>query len=180
MTNSTVPNGTLPAGSPPSTRSVAAWLASAHPSPDTVREAWDTEARLALIPLGKLFDAVRIAESLVHGVAETTDPATVNSWLGWRFNGRPVIHDPAGRRYYALVPPGTACGWRARAAACLGEGTYLGVPRTDLTDLEEHASGSYWVVPLARPGRLCTTADVLTFVTAAGSLAREDACEAES
>ncbi|MDT9695378.1 hypothetical protein [Streptomyces sp. P17] len=141
---------------------------------------WDSEARLALIPLGRLFDAVRIAERLVHSVAGVSDPTAVNAWLGWSFNGRPVIHDPAGRRYYALVPPGTAPDWRAPAAACLGDGTYLGVPRTDLTELDEHASGSYWAVPMTRPGWLCSTSEVLTFVMVAGCLIDEDDSEAGS
>ncbi|MCL7425398.1 hypothetical protein [Streptomyces sp. YS415] len=145
-----------------------------------MRREWDSDTRLALIPLGKLFDAVRISESLVHSAAEVSEPSTVNVWLGWRFNGRPVIHDPAGRRYYALVPPGSAHGWGAPAAPCLGDGTYLGVPRVDLAEVEEHAEGSYWAVPVTRPGWLCKTADVLTFAMVAGGLSRKDDSEAKS
>ncbi|MBC2908312.1 hypothetical protein H4N64_43910, partial [Streptomyces sp. PSKA01] len=170
MTNSTTRSEALTPPNPLPAVGVEAWLASAHPSPAAVHREWDSETRLALIPLGKLFDAVRISESLVHSVAGVSEPATVADWLGWSFNGGPVIHDPAGRRYYALVPPGTAPDWRAPAAACLGDGTYLGVPRTDLTELEEHASASYWAVPLTRPRWLCRTADVLTFAMVAGCL----------
>ncbi|CCK24743.1 hypothetical protein BN159_0364 [Streptomyces davaonensis JCM 4913] len=179
MTNSTARSGALTPPSPLPSGGVEAWIASAHSSPEAVYQEWDGECRLALIPLGKLFDAVRIPEHLVHGVAEVSDPSTVSGWLGWIFNGRPVIHDPAGRRYYALVPPGTARLWRAPAAACLGDGTYLGVPRTDVTGLEGHAWGSYWAVPVTRPGWLCRTSDVLTFVMVAGCLTDAD-CEAES
>ncbi|MFE6332026.1 hypothetical protein ACFVOK_02230 [Streptomyces sp. NPDC057798] len=180
MKNSTTPSwAATPPDSPPM-GTVDAWLASAHPSPGAVRREWDSDARLALIPLGKLFDAVRISESLVHSAAEVSDPSTVNAWLGRRFNGRPVIHDAAGRRYYTLVPPGAARGWGAPAAACLGDGTYLGVPRADLKKVEEHAKGSYWAVPITRPGWLCKMADVLTFVMVAGGLSRKDDSEAKS
>ncbi|MFI9769581.1 hypothetical protein ACIHJG_22320 [Streptomyces sp. NPDC052415] len=147
--------------------------------PETVHRERDSDARLTLIPLGKLFDAVRISESLVHSAAEASDPSTVNAWLGSSFNSRPVIHDPAGRRYYALVPPGTARGWAAPTAACLGDGTYLGVPRADLT-VEAHTWRSDWAAPITRPGRLCKPADVLTFVVVAGGLTRDDDSEAES
>ncbi|WAZ20141.1 hypothetical protein STRCI_001240 [Streptomyces cinnabarinus] len=180
MTNSTAPRGALAPPSPQRSQAVEAWLAAAHPLPSAVHGEWDSDARLALLPLGKLFDAVRIPEHLIHAIAEASSPAIVSNWLGWIFNGRPVIHDPQGRRYYALVPPGTAKDWRAPAASCLGDGTYLGVPRTDLTVLEEAASVSYWAVPLTRPGWLCRTSDVQTFVMAAGCLTDEDDSEAES
>ncbi|MEV0170403.1 hypothetical protein AB0I00_04650 [Streptomyces sp. NPDC050803] len=171
MTNRTVPNGTFT--SPGET--AQEWLASAHPSPSTVHREWSSAARLALIPLGRLVDAVRLGEVLVHSVAGISDPATVNDWLGWSFNCGPVIHDPAGRRYYALAPPGTAREWQAPAAACLGEGTYLGVPRTDLTELDERTRCSYWAVPVTRRGWLCRASDVLTLVMAGHDPAEDEA-----
>ncbi|MGV9455395.1 hypothetical protein ACWDRW_29870, partial [Streptomyces sp. NPDC003635] len=106
MTRSTVPNGTFPPASSPPATTVQGWLASAHPSPGAVHGEWGGTAGLALIPLGRRFDAVRLSEDLVRGVAGISDPPTVNDWLGWTFNSRPVIHDPSGSRYYALVPPG--------------------------------------------------------------------------
>jgi hypothetical protein len=174
MTNSTAPTGTSAPGSPPPDETVEAWLASAHTSPDAVRMEWDSETRLALIPLGRRFDAVRLSEGLVHSVAGISEPATVNGWLGWTFNGGPVIHDPGGRRYYALVPPGTAEEWRAPAAQCLGEGTYLGVPRLDLTGLDQRTLCSYWAVPVTRPGKLCQVSDVLTLAMVDGCLTDDD------
>ncbi|MFE6337275.1 hypothetical protein ACFVOK_29285 [Streptomyces sp. NPDC057798] len=135
---------------------------------------------LALLPLGTLFSAVRLPGPLVRALAASVDPEDIDAFLGEALKGGPVIHGPEGRRYYALVPPGTTLDWRAPAAACLGDGTYLGVPRTDLTELEAHASGSYWAVPFTRPGWLCKTADVLALVTVAGGLAREDGSEEKS
>ncbi|MFE6362994.1 hypothetical protein ACFVP3_23720 [Streptomyces sp. NPDC057806] len=140
---------------------------------------WDSEARLALIPLGRLFDAVRIPEAVAHHAFTTHDQAVVARQLARYMHGGPVIHDPAGRRYYALVPPGTADEWRAPAAACLGEGTYLGVPRPDLTELGQGTLCSYWAVPVNLPGKLCRVSGVLT-VAMAGAVAADEDDEAAS
>jgi hypothetical protein len=97
-------------------------------------------------------------------------PATVRPrWAA------PVIHDPGLCRYYALVPSGTARRWCEPIAECLGEGTYLGVPRADRTELEEQTHASYWAVPMLRPGRLCAAADVRALVVAGGYPGEEDA-----
>ncbi|WP_328871240.1 hypothetical protein OHT76_14565 [Streptomyces sp. NBC_00287] len=171
MTNHRALGEACTAASPPPNETVQEWLAYAHPK---VHQEWSSTAGLALIPLGRLFDAVRLSEHLVRSVAGVSGPATVNDWLGRSLNSGPVIHDPSGHRYYALVPSGTAPDWRVPAAACLGEGTYLGVPRTDLTEWEEHAWCSYWAVPLTRPGRLCRTTDVLALVMAGHDPADDD------
>jgi hypothetical protein len=139
-----------------------------------VHREWDSEARLALIPLGRLFDAVRIPEAVVHHAFATHDQAGVARRLARHVHGGPVIHDPAGRRYYALVPSGTAAGWRAPAAECLGEGTYLGVPRPDLTDPAQGMLCSYWAVAVNRPGTLCQVPGVLTVAMAGAVVAVED------
>jgi hypothetical protein len=86
----------------------------------------------------------------------------------------PVIHDPGFRRYYVLVPPGTAETWGTTVAECLGEGTYLGVPRVDRTELDEHTQASYWVLPVTRPGHLCKPADVLALAMAGGCVTDAD------
>ncbi|MEV0220325.1 hypothetical protein [Streptomyces sp. NPDC050704] len=144
---------------------VSAWLASAHPSPLQAQREWSSVARLALLPLGKRFDAVRIPEAVVHAVTGSGEAAIVDSRLAACLNGGPVVRDPCCCRYYALVPPGTADKWKSPAADCLGQGTYLGVPRTDHTELDE-TWNSYWSVPMARAGALCRETDVLRLVTA--------------
>lgn len=159
--------------SPVAYRTVEGWLASAHPSPGTVRDEWGSAAKVALIPLGQGFEAVRILEGVVHAVARSDEPSAVGTWLARRLGG-PVIHDPGFRRYYALVPPGTAGAWPARGAECLSEGTYLGVPRPDRTELDEFTLASYWSVPVARPGHLCRTADVKELVILGRALTDED------
>ncbi|WP_405948343.1 hypothetical protein OG588_19010 [Streptomyces prunicolor] len=159
---------TASSSTPPCT-TVDGWLASAHPSPSTVWSEWSNAGKLALIPLGHSFEAVRIPEEVVHAVVRSDEPTIVSTQLAQRAGG-PVIHDPWFHRYYALVPPGTSQAWTARAADCLGEGTYLGVPRTDRTDPGEHTQASYWSVPMTQPGALCMAADLLELVILGGCL----------
>ncbi len=153
---------------------VEEWLASAHLSPSSVCEEWGSIAQLALIPLGRGFEAVRIPEDIVHGFVGSDDPATVSARLAESLNGGPVIRDPGFHRYYALVPPGTAEFWRAPVAECITAGTYLGVPRADRVELNGGARTSYWSVPMSRPNGLCTAADVLALVKVGHSLAGEN------
>ncbi|MEU6918405.1 hypothetical protein [Streptomyces olindensis] len=159
---------------PPPRASVEGWLASAHPSPDTARSEWGSAARLALIPLGSLFEAVRLPEQIVHCAAGSDESSVLSERLAQHLGGGPVIHAPAFRRYYALVPPGTAQAWLAPVAECLGEGTYLGVPRADRTERDERRQTSYWMVPMVRPGRLCRPGDVLALVMQGDSATDED------
>lgn len=180
MTNSTAPGETFAASSLPPTNAVQAWLASAHPSPASVHREWDSEARLALIPLGRLFDAVRIPATVAQLAFHSDSWAVVNVRLAGHLRGGPVILDPERRRFYALVPPGTAAWWRAPAAECLGDGTYLGVPHPALTELDECTLASYWAVPMTRPGILCDATDVLALVMVGGCLTAEDDSEAAS
>ncbi|MFD9635154.1 hypothetical protein [Streptomyces violascens] len=66
----------------------------------------------------------------------------------------PVIHDPPGRRFYALVPsspPGPSLG---RYATYLGLGNYIGVPRVEDNE-PDRTRASYWAVPPTAPGALC-------------------------
>ncbi|WP_328876261.1 hypothetical protein OHT76_42795 [Streptomyces sp. NBC_00287] len=178
MTNHRALGGAWTAASPSPTGTVQEWLASAHPSPAAPHREWSSAARLALIPLGRLFDAVRIPAAVAHHAFASHDVSVVARRLARHMQGGPVIHDPDGRRYYALVPPGTAKEWRAPAAQCLGEGTYLGVPRPDLTELDQGTLFSYWAVPVSRPGKLCQVSDVLTVAMVGGVLADEDGEEA--
>lgn len=175
MTNSMALRRASRPSSAPSTGGVGPWLASAHPHPAAVREAWSTDARLALIPLGHLFDAVRLPADVVHLTLASHDQAVVERRLARHLRGGPVIHDPEGHRYYALVPPGTAQDWTAPGAECLGRDVYLGVPRPDLTEPDQVTRHSYWAVPVSRPGKLCRVRDVLVLATVGGCLADADA-----
>ncbi|MFF8980162.1 hypothetical protein ACF08A_25540 [Streptomyces cellulosae] len=150
------------------------WLASAHPNPAEVRAAW-TASGLALLPLGTLLSAVRLPGELVLALTGGTAPSPhVDEALGEVLEGGPVICDPRGRRYYALVPasmPATwhvaAAEWRADEVDCLGRYCYLGVPRLDLTALDPDTYASYWSVPMASAASLCAPLGVARLIAAA-------------
>jgi hypothetical protein len=151
------------------------WLLATHPSPHQARREW-THNGVALLPLGTLFSAVRLPACLVLAVAgerELPSP-DVDDFLDEALDGGPVICDPHGRRYYALVPAGMPVTWHQaaddwRAALdvdCLGRGTYLGVPRVDAVDLNPRAWSSYWSVPMSSAAMLCAPLTVARLIAA--------------
>ncbi|WP_147267381.1 hypothetical protein [Streptomyces sp. SDr-06] len=139
---------------------VTAWLAESLNRPGNARQEWE-ESHVAVLALGRRFSAVRLTEELVHAVAaaEGASAITVLRTL----NG-PVIHDPYGHRFYALVPssPGSDLGPYAQH---LGLGHYVGVPRVgDHEPDGTHAS--YWAVPMRAPGHLCDPGRVVALIEA--------------
>ncbi|MFI7020479.1 hypothetical protein [Streptomyces sp. NPDC050164] len=110
----------------------------------------------------------------MHRAFSGYDSSTMSDQLALLLGDGPVIHDPGFRRYYALVPHGTAKTWGTPAAECLGEGTYPGVPRADQTESDVHTQASYWALPMTRPGHLCRPADVLALVMVGGCADEED------
>ncbi|KOU46046.1 hypothetical protein [Streptomyces sp. WM6378] len=130
-------------------RAISSWLAGSLNRP---QEAWDQWANgpIALLALGRRFSAVRLADELVYAVAVGQGATAV---LRACLRG-PVIHDPRGRRFYALVPPSPSPRSLGPYATHLGLGHYLGVPR--IGDNEPDAAhASYWAVPMSAPGALC-------------------------
>ncbi|MGW3417071.1 hypothetical protein [Streptomyces phaeochromogenes] len=148
----------------------AQWLLSAHPAPEQARMEWSGEGGVALLPLGTLYSAVRIPERMVHAAAGSSEPTAVNEYLAQALLGGPVICDPSGRRYYALVPASTATRWRHGDAVCLGRGTFLGVPRLDVVELDPRAWASYWAVPMPSAAMLCWPDAVAQLVITAAFL----------
>ncbi|KOU37662.1 hypothetical protein ADK54_31520 [Streptomyces sp. WM6378] len=128
--------------------------------PGDARRQW-TDGRLAVLALGRRFSAVRLADELVYAMAAGAEPATASTVLQ-SLRG-PVIHDPRGRRFYALVPsspPGPSLG---RYATYLGLGHYIGVPR--IGDNEPDGTrASYWAVPPTGPGALCDPIRLSTMI----------------
>ncbi|RCH68749.1 hypothetical protein DT019_08750 [Streptomyces sp. SDr-06] len=145
------------------------WLAASLNRPGDAHQQWK-DGHIAVLALGRRFSAVRLPEALVCAVA-AAEGSTVSSILR-TLNG-PVIHDPYGHRFYALVPssPGSELGPYAKH---LGLGHYLGVPRVgDHEPDGTHAS--YWVVPLRAPHALCDPARLATLIeTGAAALGSED------
>lgn len=135
-----------------STDAVSNWLAHAQEEPAQAWREWRARG-VAVLPLGRRFDAVRIPEAIVHAALGTAAPREVAEHLARRLMG-PVIYDgrTMGGTYYALTQPRAACRWpHADKAAWLGHGTYLGVPRPERTQ----PPGTHWVVPPQADGTLC-------------------------
>jgi hypothetical protein len=151
------------------------WLLQTLPDALRDRAQWEwRQHRVAILPLGELFSAVRIPERLLTALRATTgDGRCLDGFLAEALDGGPVICDPRTSRYYALVPatmPATlhqmAEVWRALEVDCLGSGSYLGVPRVDVVS-REHALASYWSVPMDPAVVLCTPLTVARLIAAA-------------
>lgn len=141
---------------------------------DRARMEWQSGG-ITLLPLGGLFSAVRLPQRLVLAVAgERSGPsAYIDAFLREALAGGPVICDPSGRRYYALVPAAMPTtwhkavdDWRTADVDCLGRGTYLGVPSLDLDLLNSRTWASYWSVPLASAAQLCAPLAVARLIAA--------------
>ncbi|MFI6048678.1 hypothetical protein ACIBCO_01170 [Streptomyces violascens] len=131
---------------------VAAWLAESLNRPGNARQEW-ADTGVAVLALGRRFSAVRLAEEFVYASIGSTGPDTVARVLRHVLCG-PVIHDPRGQRFYALVPSSPSSGSLGPYATYLGLGHFVGVPRVHDTGPGRFLS-SYWAVPMLRPGDLC-------------------------
>ncbi|MGW4106098.1 hypothetical protein [Streptomyces sp. NPDC004976] len=149
------------------------WLAAAHRRPSQARHEWRTTG-MTLLPLGTLFSAVRLPARVVYAVLGRRFPSRdLDVLLDGVFEGGPVICDPAGHRYYALVParmPVTwheaADDWREDDVECLGHGAYLGIPAPSRTECIP-GMASYWSVPMSSAGQLCAPLNVARLIAAA-------------
>lgn len=151
---------------------VEQWLLATHPARDKARREWK-EAGVALLPLGTLLSAVRLPGHLVAAITGSEEQDDLDAFLDEALDGGPVICDPAGRRYYALVP-GTmperwrnaAEEWRELGVDCLGRDTYLGVPRVQAVEFNPRTLASYWSVPMPSAGELCAPLAVAKLIAA--------------
>ncbi|WP_447037597.1 hypothetical protein [Streptomyces sp. DSM 118878] len=143
---------------------ISNWLAHTQGNPAHAWDEWEANG-VALLPLGRRFDTVRIPEALVHAALGATAPREVAALLAQHLGG-PVIYDgrTMGGTYYALMRPRLARGWKHQEQApLLSDGTFLGVPRLDRTE----PPGTHWVVPPAFEGDLCSPRWVAAFIAAA-------------
>jgi hypothetical protein len=130
---------------------------------------------VALLPLGTLFSAARLPMRLVLAVAgEREAPSEgVDAFLADALDNGPVICDPRGHRYYALVPgsmPATwhqaVDDWQALDVDVLGRATYLGVPKVDAVTFDPQRYSSYWSVPMSSMATLCAPLTVARLIAA--------------
>lgn len=147
------------------------WLLSTKPRErhSQVRAEWN-EHGVALLPLGTLFSAVRLPGPLVEALAASRAPQDIDLFLDEALQG-PVICDPRGFRYYALVPANVPRTWRqavddwnAHDVDCLGRDAYLGVPR--VAAVEPRPYESYWSVPMPSAASLCAPLAVARLIAA--------------
>ena len=158
---------------------VAAWLARGDKNPAQILEQW-ADRGMAIITLGRSYSAVRIPASLLHTVVGSAERQDVDSFLAESLRG-PVICDPGGRRYYALVPPRmipvwkphVEDRWRALGVELLGADVSLGVPRPG-TVFNAETYRSYWAVPMSVAGNLCAQLDVTQLLGAASRAMAEE------
>ncbi|MFF4185031.1 hypothetical protein ACFYZ9_17705 [Streptomyces sp. NPDC001691] len=140
---------------------VEAWLTADLKRPSYAHEEWQRH-HLACLALGRRFSAVRLTDEVVYAAAGQVPGLAVAVLRG--LDG-PVIHDPYGRRFYALVPPSPPKPCLGPGATHLGLGSYLGVPRVGCTGPDE-SHASYWAVPIEAPGSLCDPARLTELIRA--------------
>lgn len=136
---------------------IAEWLARAADDPHEAHREWDTQG-VALLRCGRRFTAVRIPAAIVHAALDTTDPAVIAGALPFDLGG-PAIAD--GDRYYALIHGHVGMVWdEGDDVPCLGQDTYLGVPRLDRLQ----PPGTYWAVAPRYDGDVCRPSTVRLFI----------------
>ncbi|MFG2721028.1 hypothetical protein ACGFW5_22430 [Streptomyces sp. NPDC048416] len=150
---------------------ISVWLANSLHRPSDAYTQW-ADRRLAVLALGSKFCAFRLSDELVHGVGTDSGFSLASTTL--RTLDGPVIHDPGGRRFYALVPPAPPGPDLGPHAAYLGLGHFVGVPRVG-EDEQTETWASYWAVPMSWPGTLCDPARVLRLIRAGTALLGEGA-----
>ncbi|MFG2269155.1 hypothetical protein ACGFNY_05195 [Streptomyces chartreusis] len=151
------------------------WLLSTLPEDRRARARLEwREEGVAMLPLGTLFSAVRLPARLIMAITGPLAPYEIDAFLADALDGGPVICDPHGPRYYALVPASVPRTWRDAAdewrdadADVLGRDTLLGVPRLDATEVNPLARASYWSVPMESMGMLCAPLKVARLIAAA-------------
>lgn len=120
----------------------AAWLMSASSVPGGILSEWAASPDgLARIPVGRLFDVVRVSQALGHHVVERLQCARRH--LG------PVLQVQPNGVLEFLVPPGTAGEWTGELTVAGGRGSVLLAPMPGRTRL-----GRTWLYPPDGTGRL--------------------------
>ncbi|MFI2612036.1 hypothetical protein [Kitasatospora sp. NPDC018619] len=105
-----------------------AWLATGTPDPAHAYRWWEHNPDgVAIMPMGRLFDAVEIRPPLSASIRP----------------GAPLVGPTFAyaQQVYVLVPAGTADVWTSPLARCLGDGHYLSIPDPSRCD----PVGAYWI-----------------------------------
>ncbi|WP_225987220.1 hypothetical protein [Streptomyces spectabilis] len=143
-------------------RAVSQWLAEADPNPGKAWAEWERHG-IALLPLGRRFDAIRVPAERIYAAAASDEPGVVATTLRAWLDG-PVIRDLRSKMspYYVLIAPDAD--WDGPDER-LTTGAYLGVPRPGHSTVL-----SRWVVLPPHPGALCDTRHLRTLLATATPL----------
>ncbi|MEV6409522.1 hypothetical protein AB0M58_42575 [Streptomyces bobili] len=102
--------------------SASEWLAAASEDPRACKREWRFGLTgIALLPAGRLWDVVIVAEELGRGVADVLED------LPWLRPG-PVLWDARRSQVGFFVPPGTASRCLGPGLRCAGEGAWITAP----------------------------------------------------
>ncbi|MEU6139075.1 hypothetical protein ABZ848_01805 [Streptomyces sp. NPDC047081] len=132
---------------------VTEWLLQAADDPARAGAEWQT-MEITLLRCGVRFSAIRVAGDIVCAAARSEGRAQVDEYLAAALHGGPVFVDRQSGRYYCLVPVGACAAWSMPGTACLGAGSYLGVPHPTIDSNRDQARSS-WCVPPVRPETHC-------------------------
>lgn len=128
------------------------WLAQADEDPEHALAWWrDTPDHEALMPAGRLFDAVRVHRD--RGAAALDILAATPA-------RPPVFVDGTDAQTYFLIPAGAAQDWVCPGTAALGDATWVWVPAP---------TSASWVWPPDGSGALHDPAALLAALTAAAA-----------
>lgn len=127
----------------------ARWLASACDDPTACLREWRLSERgVALLPAGRLWDALAVPEMLGHSLLNAY------SRCGHPTAG-PVLRNSRRQELVLLMTPGSPATRLERAARYLTTGTWLAVP-----DPGRKVAGLSWLVPPDGSGTLFSLRDV--------------------
>ncbi|MCX5409878.1 hypothetical protein OHA37_39305 [Streptomyces sp. NBC_00335] len=96
----------------------AHWAARSHLHPAQVWREWDDVLGVALLPAGRLWDAVALPYRQLQAVAQDLAPYGL-------LEDSAILADLAVDRCYLFTPVGTAARWDVPGTTALGEGWWL-------------------------------------------------------
>ncbi|GGW84505.1 hypothetical protein [Streptomyces galilaeus] len=102
--------------------SASEWLAAASEDPRACKREWRFGLTgIALLPAGRLWDVVIVAEELGRGVADVLEDLPL-------LRPGPVLWDARRSQVGFFVPPGTASRCLGPGLRCAGEGAWITAP----------------------------------------------------
>lgn len=113
----------------------AHWAASCHPDPRQVWREWDEVHGVALLPCGRLWDAVTLPYRRMQAIAQDQDGRGL-------FKNAAILADLEVGRCYLFTATGTAATWAVPGTEVLGEGSWLLASRPG--DRRQYKAGT-WV-----------------------------------